>query len=89
MVAKFADKGDQPSKGDKPSSEKTPWQMLALFSGATLQLPTCIVVFGYFGHVFAVRWHHAAWSVIGVVVGTLVGASGLAFLAKQFLGDKP
>lgn len=77
------------NKGNKPRNEMAPWRMFALFSGATLQLPTCIVVFGFFGHVFAVRWHHPFISVIGVLVGTIVGASGLAFLAKQFLGDKP
>lgn len=81
-------KGFANKKSKGPRGDMAPWRMFALFSGATLQLPTCIVVFGYFGHMFALRWHHPWLNVVGVLVGIVVGASGLAFLAHQFLGDK-
>lgn len=83
MVQTIADKDKE------PRSEFRPWKTFALFSGATLQLATCIVVFGYLGHLLALRWHHAWVTAAGVAAGVVVGSSGLAFLAKQVLGDKP
>ncbi|MCL6548505.1 MAG: hypothetical protein K6T30_06315 [Alicyclobacillus sp.] len=83
MVKAIADKENE------PRSEFRPWKTFALFSGATLQLATCIVVFGYLGHLAALRMHHSWITAAGVAVGVVVGSSGLAFLAKQVLGDKP
>lgn len=72
----------------KPKQQDSPWKTLAFFSGATMQLGVCVVVFGYLGRIFALRWHHTWVTAVGVFLGVLVGASGLAYLAKQILGDK-
>jgi len=64
------------------------WKTFAVYSGATLQLGASIVVFGYFGHILAQNWHRPWLTAIGVVLGVVVGATGLAWLAKQILGDK-
>lgn len=79
---------DKQGNERKPNAQESPWKTLAFFSGATMQLGICVVVFGYFGRILALRWHHTWIMVIGVFFGVLVGASGLAYLAKQILGDK-
>jgi len=63
------------------------WKTFAVYSGATFQLATSIVVFGFFGHFFAQKWNMPWLTVAGVVLGVLVGATGLAFLAKRILGE--
>ncbi|MCL6627266.1 MAG: AtpZ/AtpI family protein [Alicyclobacillus shizuokensis] len=73
---------------DGKQRQASPWKTFAFFSGASLQLAVCIVVFGYLGQRLAVHWHHAWVTAVGVFFGVFVGASGLAFLAKQVLGDK-
>ena len=75
--------------GKRPKTEPSLWKTFAVYSGATLQLAVSIVVFGYLGYRLAVHTHHAWLTVVGVIFGVIVGASGLAFLAKQILGDKP
>lgn len=72
----------------KPRMQDSPWKTLAFFSGATMQLGVCVVVFGFLGQMLAHRWHHTYIMIIGVFFGVLVGATGLAYLAKQILGDK-
>lgn len=54
-----------------------------------LQLGGCIVGFGFLGHILAVQSHHVWLTILGVIVGVVVGASGLVYLAKQILGDRP
>ncbi|GGJ10927.1 hypothetical protein GCM10010885_20190 [Alicyclobacillus cellulosilyticus] len=73
----------------KPLQKLSPWKTFAVFSGATLQLGACTVVFGYLGHLLALRWHAVWLTAAGTLAGVVVGASGLAFLVKQWLGDKP
>lgn len=79
----------------RPKSEKSrlsnqnPWKTFAVYSGATLQLAVCIVVFTLLGVHFAHQLHHVWLTVVGAIVGVVVGGSGLAVLAKQILGDKP
>jgi purine-cytosine permease-like protein len=80
---------EQQPKSKKPSTSQNPWKTFAVFSGATLQLAVSVVVFGYLGVHFGQQTHHAWLSVVGVILGVVVGGSGLAFLAKQILGDKP
>jgi hypothetical protein len=74
--------------GKQRQKQASPWKTFAFFSGATLQLAVCVVVFGYLGQRLAVHWHHPWITAVGVLFGVLVGASGLTFLAKQVLGDK-
>lgn len=59
-----------------------------MYSGATFQLATSIVVFGFLGHLLARKWNMPWLTAGGVVLGVVVGATGLAFLAKQILGEK-
>jgi hypothetical protein len=65
------------------------WKTFAVYSGATLQLAVSVIVFGYLGHRLAVQTHHEWMIALGVVLGVVVGASGLAFLIKNILGDRP
>ncbi len=65
------------------------WKAFALYSGAVFQLASCIVVFSFLGYRLAVHTHHNWITIAGVIFGVVVGASGLVFLAKQILGDKP
>jgi hypothetical protein len=65
------------------------WKTFAVCSGASLQLAVSVVVFGFLGYRLGLKTHHVWFTVGGVIVGVIVGASGLAFLAKQILGDKP
>ncbi|MCF8567152.1 AtpZ/AtpI family protein [Alicyclobacillus tolerans] len=75
-------------RGKKPNGQFNAWKTFAFFSGATFQLAASVVVFGYLGNLLAHRWHHAWVTAVGVVLGVFVGGSGLAFLAKQIMGDK-
>ncbi|WP_245630260.1 hypothetical protein [Alicyclobacillus acidiphilus] len=83
----FADqrRPDAPKEKSQPSQ----WKTFAVFSGAMLQLGGCIVGFGFLGHILAVQSHHVWLTILGVIVGVVVGASGLVYLAKQILGDRP
>lgn len=80
---------EQHPKSDKSKSEPNQWKTFAVYSGATLQLAVSICVFGFLGYHFAQQTQHAWLTILGVIVGVVVGGSGLAFLAKQILGDKP
>jgi hypothetical protein len=73
---------------NRENAERSMWKTFAVYSGASFQLAACIVVFGYLGYRLGSKTHHEWVTVCGVVVGVIVGASGLAFLAKQILGDK-
>lgn len=77
-------------KEDKqtPQQRRNQWKTLAVYSGATLQLGTSVVVFAYLGHDLALHWHAPWVTAAGAVVGVVVGGTGLAFLAKQILGDR-
>ncbi|WAH36869.1 hypothetical protein [Alicyclobacillus dauci] len=89
MVSKFADEQQPTTEKSKSPSSQNPWKTFAVFSGATMQLAVSVVVFGFLGYHFAAKTHHVWLTILGVIVGVVVGASGLAFLAKQILGDKP
>lgn len=65
------------------------WKTFAVYSGAMFQFGACMVIFGYLGHRLSSRIHHTWPTIAGVVFGVIVGSSGIAFLAKQILGDKP
>lgn len=64
------------------------WKIFAIYSGALFQFAACMVVFGYLGHRMSLHIQRLWPTVAGVIFGVIVGASGLAFLAKQILGDK-
>ncbi|WP_233095932.1 hypothetical protein [Alicyclobacillus sp. SO9] len=64
------------------------WKTFAVYSGAMFQFAACMVVFGYLGHLMSNHVHHMWPTIVGVVFGVVVGSTGLAFLAKQILGDK-
>lgn len=87
VVCMFADQ--RRPKSPKEKSEPSQWKTFAVYSGAMLQLGGCIVGFGYLGHLLGSRSHHIWLTILGVIVGVVVGASGLAYLAKQILGDRP
>lgn len=87
VVCAFAN--EQRPESEKPQKEANPWKTFAVFSGATLQLAVSVVVFGYLGARLGAETHHVWLTIVGVIVGVVVGASGLAFLAKQILGDRP
>lgn len=87
MVSAFSN--EQQPKSDKSQSNQKMWKTFAIYSGATLQLAVSVVVFGFLGYHFGQQTHHVWLTIIGVIVGVIVGGSGLAFLAKQLLGDKP
>jgi uncharacterized membrane-anchored protein len=80
VVSKVAD-----NRG--PQSNPKMWKTFAVYSGAMFQLAVCMVVFGYLGHRISTQIHHLWPTIVGVLFGILVGATGLAFLAKQILGD--
>lgn len=65
------------------------WKTFAVYSGAMFQFAACMIVFGYIGHRVSLRIHQLWPTIVGVAFGVIVGASGLAFLVKQILGDKP
>lgn len=65
------------------------WKTFAVYSGAMFQLAICMAVFGYLGHRISLRIQHIWPTIAGVIFGIVVGGTGLAFLAKQILGDKP
>jgi hypothetical protein len=75
---------------DKKSPQLGPnmWKIFAVYSGAVFQFAASMVVFGYLGHRVSVRIHHIWPTIAGVAFGVVVGASGLAYLAKQILGDE-
>lgn len=73
---------------NRSNKEKSMWKTFAVYSGVSFQLAACIVVFGYLGYRLSSRTHHEWWTVCGVIVGVIVGVSGLAYLVKQILGDK-
>lgn len=74
---------------DNPPSGPNMWKTFAVYSGAMLQFAVCMAVFGYLGHRLSVHMHRLWPTIAGVAFGVIVGVSGLAFLAKQILGDKP
>lgn len=82
-------KDEQHPKSDKSPTGQNPWKTFAVFSGATLQLAVSVCVFGFLGYHFGEQTHHVWLTVLGVIVGVVVGGTGLAFLAKQILGDRP
>ncbi|QSO51067.1 hypothetical protein JZ785_19720 [Alicyclobacillus curvatus] len=82
MVYKVADKR-------RPQPEASMWKTFAVYSGAMFQFAACMIVFGYLGHRVSLRIHQLWPTIVGVAFGVIVGASGLAFLAKKILGDKP
>ncbi|GMA63546.1 hypothetical protein GCM10025859_39860 [Alicyclobacillus fastidiosus] len=88
MVCAFA-KEQRPKSENSRLKNQNPWKTFAVYSGATLQLAVCIVVFTFLGYHFAEQLHHVWLTVIGTILGVVVGGSGLAILAKQILGDKP
>ncbi|MCL6636933.1 MAG: hypothetical protein K6T26_03190 [Alicyclobacillus sp.] len=51
-----------------------------------MQLATCAVVFGWLGHWLAVAWQRPWLTAAGVLAGTGIGLSSIAFLAKHLLG---
>jgi len=65
------------------------WKAFAVFSGLGIQLVVNMLVFGYLGHLFAVRWNRPWVTAIGVLLGLGVGVYGVAYLIKRMLGDKP
>ncbi|RIV20992.1 hypothetical protein D2Q93_10915 [Alicyclobacillaceae bacterium I2511] len=71
-----------------PQQRSNQWKTLAVYSGATLQLGTSVVVFALLGHGLALRWHAPWVTAAGALVGVVVGGTGLVFLAKQILGDR-
>lgn len=75
--------------GGDPQPNPSMWKTFAVYSGAMFQFAVCMAVFGYLGHRVSLRVHHIYPTVAGVIIGVIVGASGLAFLAKQILGDRP
>ncbi|WP_232302199.1 hypothetical protein [Alicyclobacillus hesperidum] len=87
VVCAFADEQRQKARGAR--QEPSVWKTFAVFSGAILQLGGSIVGFGILGHYIGAQTHHVWLTILGVIVGVVVGASGLAFLAKQILGDRP
>lgn len=76
------------AKDKRDQTDSNLWKTFAVYSGATLQLAVSIVVFTYLGHRLANQTHHSWITIVGAVVGVIVGASGLAFLAKKILGDQ-
>lgn len=87
MVYKF--ENEQRPKSEKSSTDQKMWKTFAVYAGVTLQLAGSVVVFGFLGYHFGEQTHHVWLTVLGVIVGVVVGGSGFAFLAKQILGDKP
>ena len=71
-----------------PGSSLREWKAFAVFSGLGLQLLVNMLVFGYLGHLLAVRWHHAWITALGVLAGLGVGVYGVSYLIKRMLGDK-
>jgi hypothetical protein len=71
----------------QPGRDVNMWKTFAVYSGATLQFGTLIVVFGYLGNLSARKWNIPWLMPLGVIVGVVAGGTGLAFLAKQLLGD--
>jgi uncharacterized membrane-anchored protein len=74
---------------DRPPSSTNMWKTFAVYSGAMFQFAACMIVFGYVGHRVSVRIHQLWPTIVGVAFGVFVGVSGLVFLAKRILGDKP
>jgi hypothetical protein len=84
------EQGDKRSGGAKKPGKDSyqVWKTFAFFSGAGLQLGVSIVVFAYLGRLAGVHWHKPWLVAVGALVGIVVGASGLAVLVKQILGDR-
>ncbi|GMA57546.1 hypothetical protein C7445_103145 [Alicyclobacillus sacchari] len=91
VVCAFADEQRPKTRDERQEQRQEPsvWKTFAVFSGAILQLGGSIVGFGILGHYIGAQTHHVWLTILGVMVGVVVGASGLAFLAKQILGDRP
>lgn len=84
VVAAFAN-----DDGEKPSGTSQIWRTFAVFSGASLQVAANIIVFGYLGYRMGLHWRLPWLTVVGVFVGFTVGATGLGFIIKRLLGERP
>lgn len=65
------------------------WRTFAVFSGASLQVAVSIIVFGYLGYRMGLRWHIPWLTALGVFAGFVIGATGLGFIIKRLLGERP
>ncbi len=65
------------------------WKTFAVFSGASLQVAVNIIVFAYLGYRLGLRWHIPWLVAVGVFAGFAIGATGLAFIIKRLLGERP
>ncbi len=88
MVAAFTN-DDGPDEDTKSPETYRVWKTFAVFSGASLQVAINMIVFGYLGYRMGLRWHLPWLTAVGVLVGLAVGATGLGFIIKRLLGERP
>ncbi|WP_035485775.1 AtpZ/AtpI family protein [Alicyclobacillus contaminans] len=84
-MKKVANNGRNQQQNSGPSTIRA----LVVLGSLVLQLATCTVVFGVLGYLLAGKWHYPFLTIVGILLGLIVGMSGFAYLAKHFLGEKP
>jgi ATP synthase protein I len=74
---------------NKSNPNDNPWRAMGMVSAFAADLIVCMIA-GF----FAGRWiggminGHPIWSVIGVMVGFLVGVASVIIIIRTFMGDR-